>query len=211
LILFLNTLTVVMKGTVPRDMIGDTVVVYVPPVNYVKEDGRNTAIIRKMEKMDRDKKHFLKIDSIEFIDPALLETFPYHMEKVIVQQKEGSLQCTIEESPSTRRKKTPPQRIQISTAEFSAVCPFSGLPDIGELYIEYIPDRLCLELKSLKYYLLTYRNVGIYQEHATCRIFTDLQKVLQPSYLKIKLTYNIRGGMLTHCEMETNNDEKKGE
>jgi len=67
-----------------------------------------------------------------------------------------------------------PQEITIDTEEFTAVCPWTGLPDYGTLVVRYVPHRQCRELKSLKYYLLSYRDVGIVQEHATDRILRDL-------------------------------------
>ncbi len=85
--------------------------------------------------------------------------------------------------------------IKLETDEFSAVCPWSGLPDYGEIILEYVPSDVILELKSFKYYLYTYRNVGIYQEHAVNRIFDDVEKVLKPKKMKITLVYNIRGGI----------------
>lgn len=85
--------------------------------------------------------------------------------------------------------------IKLETDEFSAVCPWSGLPDFGKIIVEYIPKDKILELKSFKYYLYTYRNVGIYQEHAINKIFEDLYKILKPRWLKIILKYNIRGGI----------------
>ncbi len=92
--------------------------------------------------------------------------------------------------------------IKIETNEFSAVCPFSGLPDIGKLIIEYFPDGgICVELKSLKYYLISFRNVGIYQEAVTKRIFDDLKRLLKTDRIKITLVYNTRGGMDTLTSM----------
>ncbi|AWB11051.1 MAG TPA: NADPH-dependent 7-cyano-7-deazaguanine reductase QueF [Thermodesulfobium narugense] len=92
--------------------------------------------------------------------------------------------------------------IKIETKEFSAVCPFSGLPDIGQLIIEYFPDGgICVELKSLKYYLTSFRNVGIYQEAATKRIYEDLKKLLKTDRLKVTLIYNTRGGINTLTSM----------
>ena len=101
-----------------------------------------------------------------------------------------------------------PQEITYETDEFSAVCPFSGLPDIAKIIIEYIPDKLLIELKSLKYYFISYRNVGIYQEAATDRMFSDLYKCLKPKYLKIKTIYNIRGGILSTCVMDSDKVKK---
>ena len=108
----------------------------------------------------------------EEIDVAVLETFGY----------EG-----------------PEQRIVTETREFSAVCPYSGLPDYAVLRIEYVPSDRCIELKSLKYYVNSYRNVGIFQEHATARIAGDLWRVLQPKQLEVRTVYNIRGGFDTTC------------
>jgi len=94
------------------------------------------------------------------------------------------------------------QRIVYDTKEFSAVCPFSGLPDYGQLVMTYIPKNHCVELKSLKYYIISYRSVGIYQEAATNRLFQDLYKLLKPRYLKIMTVYNTRGGIDTTCVVE---------
>ncbi len=94
------------------------------------------------------------------------------------------------------------QLIEYTTNEFSAVCPFSGLPDIAKVIIRYIPAGKILELKSLKYYFVSFRNIGIYQEKATDRIFKDLLKVLKPQYLYIETVYNTRGGIDSRCVME---------
>jgi len=95
------------------------------------------------------------------------------------------------------------QLIEYRTKEFSAVCPFSGLPDIGEVIIKYMPEKKIVELKSLKYYFVSFRNVGIYQEKATDRIFNDLKKLLKPKYLYVETNYNTRGGIDAKCIMET--------
>jgi 7-cyano-7-deazaguanine reductase len=96
-----------------------------------------------------------------------------------------------------------PQKIKYETDEFSAVCPFSGLPDIAKVEIDYIPDKKIVELKSLKYYFMSYRNVGIYQEAVTDRIYKDLYNVLSPEYLSVKTVYNVRGGILATCIMDS--------
>ncbi|MFZ5624638.1 MAG: preQ(1) synthase [Gemmatimonadota bacterium] len=116
----------------------------------------------------------LQFTGPEAIDVAVLETFPY----------EG-----------------PEQEIVTETDEFSAVCPFSGLPDFAKLTIRYVPGDRCVELKSLKYYVISYRNVGIYQEHATARIAEDLYRLLQPRRLTVTTVYNVRGGFLTTCSV----------
>lgn len=97
----------------------------------------------------------------------------------------------------------PKQKILYTTGEFSAVCPFSGLPDIATVEVEYVPGKYCVELKSLKYYFLSYRNVGIYQEAVTARIYQDLSKVLEAQYLRIKTVYNTRGGIDAICEVNS--------
>ena len=92
------------------------------------------------------------------------------------------------------------QYIKTETNEFSAVCPFSGLPDIAYIKIEYYPTgNLCIELKSLKYYFSSFRNVGIYQEGATKRIFEDLKSKLKTERIRVTSIYNIRGGFETTC------------
>lgn len=95
---------------------------------------------------------------------------------------------------------SPNQLISTETDEFSAVCPFSGLPDIAYIKIEYHPDGgKCVELKSLKYYFVSFRNVGIFQEAVTKRIYIDLQNILDTHRLKITTIYNTRGGFDTTC------------
>lgn len=92
------------------------------------------------------------------------------------------------------------QLIITETKEFSAVCPFSGLPDVSYLKIEYHPtSKKCVELKSLKYYLVSFRNVGIYQEGVTVKIYKDLKKLLKTNSLKVTTIYNTRGGFDTTC------------
>jgi 7-cyano-7-deazaguanine reductase len=108
----------------------------------------------------------------EAIDVAVLETFEYS---------------------------GPDQEILTETREFTAVCPYSGLPDFATLTIRYVPSDRCVELKSLKYYVTSYRNVGIFQEHATARIAEDLFKLLEPQALEVSTVYNVRGGFETRC------------
>ncbi len=93
-----------------------------------------------------------------------------------------------------------PQLVTYETEEFSAVCPFSGLPDYGRLVIQYVPNRRLVELKSLKYYIISFRQVGIYQENALIRLYVDLRKLLDPRYLRVRLEYNQRGGIIARCE-----------
>jgi 7-cyano-7-deazaguanine reductase len=87
--------------------------------------------------------------------------------------------------------------VVIDTDEFTAVCPWTGLPDFGTLTVSYAPERSCIELKSLKYYLLSYRNVGVVQEHAANRILNDLVAACEPRRMKVTLDYRVRGGLHT--------------
>lgn len=92
--------------------------------------------------------------------------------------------------------------INIDTPEFTAVCPYSGLPDFGTVRINYIPRTLLIELRSLKYYLLSFRNVGIYQEHAVNRILDDLVRCCKPKWMQVIADYNTRGGVHTVATVE---------
>ena len=104
----------------------------------------------------------------------------------------------------TFRYEYPEQKsqVEVDTDEFTAVCPWTGLPDYGNLIISYVPDQSCIELKSLKFYLLSYRDVGIVQEHAANRILNDLVAVCQPRSMKITLDYKFRGGLHTSVSVE---------
>jgi|TARA_B100000686_G_scaffold40121_1_gene41466 7-cyano-7-deazaguanine reductase len=92
--------------------------------------------------------------------------------------------------------------VVIDTDEFTAVCPWTRLPDFGTLTISYVPNRLCLELKSLKYYLLSYSGVEIVQEHAANKILEDLASACNPFKMSVKLDYKIRGGLHTTVKVE---------
>ena len=92
----------------------------------------------------------------------------------------------------------PEQVVEIITPEFSAVCPFSGLPDIATVIIKYIPVKKAIELKSLKYYFLSYRNAGVYQERCTQLIRQHLEKVLETN-VYVETRYNTRGGIDVVC------------
>ena len=92
--------------------------------------------------------------------------------------------------------------ILMDSDEFTAVCPWTGLPDFGTLTVRYVPYRKLLELKSFKYYLLSYRQVGIVQEHAANRILKDLVDLCQPRSMKVTLDYRIRGGIHTAVSVQ---------
>lgn len=103
------------------------------------------------------------------IDASILQTIPY-------------------EYP--RRK----INIELTTDEFTCLCPFSGLPDFAELSVNYAPCKKLIELKSFKYYIYSFRNVKIYNEHVVNKILEDLVKVLQPDELTIVGQFSVRGG-----------------
>ena len=95
------------------------------------------------------------------------------------------------------------------TEEFTCVCPWTGLPDFGRLVIRYVPDRSLVELKSLKYYLTSYRNVGILQEHAVNRILQDLVQLLEPVSIVIEADYKERGGLKTKAVARYERDSRR--
>lgn len=86
--------------------------------------------------------------------------------------------------------------------EFTSLCPKTGQPDFGKITIEYIPDKLCIELKSLKIYLNSFRNDGIFYESVTNKILDDLVSVCKPRYLKITAEFSIRGGISSIIKAE---------
>ena len=111
------------------------------------------------------------------IDTTVLETFPYEYPgKEII--------------------------ISIDTDEFTAVCPWSGLPDFATIRVDYIPRSVVIELRSFKYYLLSYRNVGIYQEHLVNRVLEDLVRCARPKWMKVSADYKVRGGIHTVASRE---------
>jgi len=85
--------------------------------------------------------------------------------------------------------------IEIVNTEFTSVCPITGLPDFGTITIRYVPDKSCIELKSLKYYFFEFRNTGIFYENITNRILDDLVALLQPRSLSVKTEWKARGGI----------------
>jgi 7-cyano-7-deazaguanine reductase len=87
--------------------------------------------------------------------------------------------------------------VTIIQPEFTSVCPMTGLPDFGTITIRYRPKARIVELKSLKYYLLQYRNVGIFYEHATNRILDDLAAALKPKWMEVSGEFSARGGLTT--------------
>lgn len=89
-----------------------------------------------------------------------------------------------------------------TTEEFTSVCPFSGLPDFASVTIVYTPDRHCVELRSLKYYLMSYRDVGIWYEHLVNRMLEDLVRAVRPKRMAIEIECNARGGLRSTVSAE---------
>jgi 7-cyano-7-deazaguanine reductase len=87
--------------------------------------------------------------------------------------------------------------IEIRCTEFTSVCPKTGLPDFGEIQIQYVPDELCLELKALKYYMVSFRNQGIFYEAVTNQILDDLVEACRPRRMTVVGDFAVRGGIST--------------
>jgi 7-cyano-7-deazaguanine reductase len=94
----------------------------------------------------------------------------------------------------------PDYEIKIEIPEFTSVCPKTGLPDFGTIIIRYVPGKLCLELKSLKEYILGYRNLGIFYENAVNRILKDVVKAAKPVRATVAGEFNPRGGIKSVVE-----------
>ncbi len=92
--------------------------------------------------------------------------------------------------------------IRMDLPEFTCVCPLTGQPDFARLRLEYIPDTLCIETKSLKLYLWSWREVGIFHEAVTNTIVNDLIAILAPRYLKLSASFNVRGGIYPEVVVE---------
>ena len=92
--------------------------------------------------------------------------------------------------------------IDITCHEFTSLCPKTGQPDFAIIKISYVPDKLCVELKSFKLYMFSYRNVGEFHEHVTNKILDDFVKACKPKYASITGDFNIRGGIKTIVQAE---------
>lgn len=92
--------------------------------------------------------------------------------------------------------------IRIEVPEFTCLCPKTGQPDFAELTIEYVPDRLCVELKSLKLYVWSFRDEGAFHEAVSNRILNDLVATIQPRFMRLSAEFNVRGGIYTTVAVE---------
>ncbi len=93
-------------------------------------------------------------------------------------------------------------KICIDIPEFTCLCPMTGQPDFATLHLEYIADKLCIELKSLKLYIWSYRDEGAFHEAVTNKILDDIVATINPRYAVLKANFNIRGGIYTKVEVE---------
>lgn len=124
--------------------------------------------------MDKYAQRRWNVASQEIIDTGVLEAIPF-------------------EYPGTETE------VEYTFPEFTSVCPWSGLPDFGTITIRYVPGSKVVELKSLKYYLNSFRNVGILQEHVVNRIKEDLVRLLAPKSLTVTAEFHPRGGIATRA------------
>lgn len=138
--------------------------------NKKKDEAKPSSVREQFQAHDKS----LPFKGPEAIEPGLLECFDY-------EYAESAVGSNME--------------ITTVTDEFTSVCPFSGLPDFASVVITYVPDRLCLELRSLKYYLLSYRDVGIWYEHLVNRMIEDLVAACRPRRMRIVIDVNPRGGL----------------
>jgi len=97
--------------------------------------------------------------------------------------------------------------ITIRCPEFTSLCPRTGQPDFGEIVIEYCPDKLCIELKSLKFYMQAYRNKGIFYEALTNEILNELAQACKPRWMKVTSNFTPRGGITTQVTAEYKTDD----
>ncbi len=112
--------------------------------------------------------------------------------------KQASKELEVFPNPKPSRDYT----IYIESPEFTCLCPKTGQPDFATLKLEYIPDAFCVELKSWKIYLWSYRNKGGFHEDLTNKILDDLVEVLNPRYIRLTADFNVRGGIYTTITAE---------
>ena len=126
-----------------------------------------------------------------------METDKYTLRGLNIQKEEAIDTAVLEATPFDYPGSA--TEVVYETEEFTFVCPWTGLPDFARLVIRYTPGRSLVELKSLKYYLTSYRNVGILQEHAVNRILGDLVQLLEPIFMVVEADYKVRGGLRTRA------------
>ena len=92
--------------------------------------------------------------------------------------------------------------IKMDILEFTCICPLTSQPDFAEFYLVYVPDKLCVELKSLKLYMGSYREIGAFHEDVTNQIFNDLHTLTKPRFMKLDAHWKVRGGIITRVEVK---------
>ena len=102
------------------------------------------------------------------------------------------------DNPQSERDYT----IRIDTPEFTCLCPMTGQPDFANIELEYVADQLCLELKSLKLYFWSYRDLGVFHEAVTNQILSDLVSATSPRFMRVSASFNVRGGVYTQIVAE---------
>ena len=95
--------------------------------------------------------------------------------------------------------------------EFTCLCPMTGQPDFATLVLDYVPDKLCVELKSLKLYIWSYRDQGAFHEAVTNKILNDLARATQPRLMRLEARFNVRGGIYTTVIVEQRKKGWRGE
>ena len=110
-----------------------------------------------------------------------------------IQTKLPALECWENQFPG--------YEIEIILPEYTAICPRTGLPDFGTIYVNYMPDEWCLELKSLKEYITAYRSLGIFYENAVNRILRDLVAACRPVWMNVRGEFTPRGGIQSKVEV----------
>jgi len=113
----------------------------------------------------------------------------------VLEFSQMSSTTTIETFPNPRPERD--YEISIDVPEFTSLCPNTGLPDFGEIRITYVPDDRCIELKSLKYYFIDFRNRGIFYEAVTNQILDDLVRATAPRRMTVETIWKVRGGITT--------------
>jgi 7-cyano-7-deazaguanine reductase len=127
-----------------------------------------------------------------------MEWFDHRKGSMVRSRYNAVRMATLETFPNPRPERD--YEIEIRCPEFTSMCPKTGLPDFGEIVIRYVPDRQCLELKALKYYMLEYRNRGIFYEAATNQILDDLVAACHPRWMTVTGNFTARGGITTKVD-----------
>lgn len=96
--------------------------------------------------------------------------------------------------------------IRIDIPEFTCLCPMTGQPDFATITIEYVPNKLCVELKALKLYMWSFREQGAFHEAVTNEILDDIVKAISPNFMRIRAEFNVRGGIYTSVIVEHKDD-----